>query len=69
MKGRNVAIGLTISAMVAFVFFAPVVFVGPAFPVSGPVYYMNYPTYGSISYWTLGIGGIWMFRGYYTLIL
>ncbi len=67
MRRRNVAISLALPIVIAFVFFVPVVFVGPALPVSGPIYYLNWPAYGSLSYWAFGVGGEWMYRGYYAL--
>jgi len=62
MRRRNVAIGLVIVAVVAFVFLVPVV----PYTVPSGIYYCpflgcRWPSYGSLGYWAFGVGGmVWV---------
>jgi len=69
MRRRNVAVGLAIVAVVAFLFLFPMVSVGPIIPPPCPLGGCNYPMYGSLTYWAFKVGGVWMGQGYYTMIL
>jgi hypothetical protein len=62
MRRRNLTIGLAIVAVLAFVFFVPVIHYGP--PTSVVYYYCPtfgclFPHFGSLTYWAFGVGGVW----------
>jgi hypothetical protein len=66
---RRTLLVVIVVAALAFLFLAPVVYVQPqgVFLCSGNG--CNFPMYGSVTYWAFNVGGVWMDRGYYTVIL
>ena len=58
-----------VAALVLFLFLVPVVYVQPQGVFFCPINGCNFPRFGSVSYWAVRFGGVWMDRGYYAFIL
>jgi len=68
MERRATAAILGMVVLLAFVFFAPVIPVGPLFEIPCLPHTCNWPVYGSVTYWAFGVGSVWMLQGYYTFV-
>ena len=67
---RKTLVVVIVVAALAFLFLAPVVYVQPQGVFHGcPPNGCNFPMYGSVTYWAFSVGGVWMDRGYFTVIL
>ncbi len=56
-------------AAFAFLFFVPIIYVLPQGVFYCPVNGCNFPEYGSATYWAFKVGGVWMEKGYYVIVL
>lgn len=69
---RKTLIVVIVVATLAFLFIVPVVYVQPQgfllCPIHGCDFY-SVPRYGSVTYSTFNLGGVWTDGGYYTVIL
>lgn len=61
---------VSIGFIFAFLFFVPVIRYGiPPGVYNCPANGCDFPRYGSVTYWGLGVGGVWTYRGSYSILV